>query len=933
MTPTDIDALTQWRAMQFGDLRQQWDILAAIWRGAHKDLFPDEYPAEEIPKVAGFIRRSAKMFGRLVGVVPDAYVSPLAQTAKALADQDRIEKIIAGYNDVWAMELKMGILANYEVLMGAAAVGVIPDPRTKYPQMLVEDPRNCVDEDTEILTKRGWLRHTDLTTEDEVAGYDLDTGLARWTRCVGVHRYQHDGAMIAIDRRTLSMRLTPDHRCVVQKRTSHAVNRPGPVEVVRASELNGWCYIPRSAEWMDYGEKSIGMDLAALCGWVASEGWYDANCVWVCQSKSANPEKVKVIDSLIPVKGVLRKERVRQGYEGRPQNVLVEWRLPFALGREIQALMPRKRLGSWALDLPEEERRALLFAFIAGDGSQQSKGTGYIVYQTERENLDVLQSVAVTLGFKTHIAWCGHHWLLYLSRGGPASLRRRSWRNQTGEAVIPTEHHSGIVWCPTTGTGTWFARRNGSVFITGNCLPGAGWTSTGISGTGWLSYDLTNFVPANAAGAGQLEDCIIRKVMTAKQIKGFDPTSAALDKILGTSQMQLHQTHTVVMYYDDTDVYTVLGGTGILLNQSEHGCPWCPWYFPTNFCFDSGAGDSDYYQQIGLEVAYSTLLSQKLALNDAVVFGWLAKKGIWEIDPETRSMQAVSPDAAVQILTPPPTFQVDRDMAMLQNDLRTMNMETEATQGQLPGGPITGQGIAQLNQAPVVETVQDYFKKNGWLLPRLYVSALIQDRAVFPNETKDISSWVRGETFFTSYTPLKDIGPKLGKITVDFGPGLGGYQGHIAQLQDLGADVMSKLTVMEKNRSIRSVRAERARMWQQKLDALVEMSLTGQTAVPPDWISRAYLAVGEGKDFHEWALANPPQQATATPNNVGPVPPEVAAAQAAQGGGAPGVPPGGPPGFLGPAAPTLPGLPAGQGGVGPGPAVFSPPPLAKLVGR
>jgi hypothetical protein len=926
LTAYEIDSLAQWRTMQFADMRAQWDILAAIWRGAHKDLFPDEFPAEEVPKVAGFIRRSAKMFGRLVGQVPDAYVSPLAETAKALADQDRIEKILAGYNDVWAMELKMGVLANYEVLMGAAAVGVIPDPRAGYPIMLVEDPRNCVDEDTEILTKRGWLRHTDLTTDDEVAGYDLDTGLARWTHCLGVHRYQHDGAMIAVDRRTLSMRLTPDHRCVVQKRVSHAVNQPGPIEVVRAIELNGWHYIPRSAEWMDYGEKSIGTNLAALLGWVASEGWYDSNCVWLCQSKSANPDKVKVIDGLVPVKGVRRTERVRKGYDGRPPNILVEWRLPFGLGHEIQRLMPRKRLEPWCLDLPEDERRALLMAFIEGDGSKQKKGTGYIVYQNERENLDVLQAVAVTLGFKTHIAWCGHHWLLYLSRGGPASLRRRTWRNQTGEPVIPTEHHEGLVWCPTTGTGTWFARRNGSVFVTGNCLPGAGWSSTGISTFGWPAYDLTNLRPANDAGGGQLEDCIIRKAMTAKQIKVFDPGSQALEKVLGSSQEQLHRTHTVVMYYDDADAYMVLGGTGILLNQSPHGAPWCPWWFPTNFCFDSGAGDSDYYQQIGLEVAYSTLLSQKLALNDAVVFPWLAKKGIWEIDPATRSMQATSPDAAVQTLSPPPTFQVDRDMALLQNDLRTLNMETEATQGQLPGGPITGQGIQQLNQAPVVETVQDYFRKNGWLLPRVYATALIQDREVFPNKQKDISSWARGETFFTSYTPAKDIGTRLGRIVVDFGPGLGGYQGHIAQLQDLGADTMSKLTVMEKNRSIRSVRAERARMWQQKLDALVEASLTGQTAVPPDWISRAYLAVGEGKDFHEWALANPPGQATATPENVPPVPPGSLPPP-----GPPGA--GGPAGFLGPAAPTPPGLPAGQGGVGPGPAVFSPPPLAKLVGR
>jgi len=461
-----------------------------------------------------------------------------------------------------------------------------------------------------------------------------------------------------------------------------------------------------------------------------------------------------------------------------------------------------------------------------------------------------------------------------------------------------------------------------------NALPGAGWSSTGISTFGWPSYDLSNMRPANDAGGGQLEDIIVRKSMTAKQVKAFDPGSAALAKILGDSPEQLHRNMTVLMYYDEKDAYTVLGSAGILLNQSPHGAPWCPWWFPTNFCFDSGAGDSDYYQQIGLEVAYSTLLSQKLALNDAVVFPWLAKKGIWEIDPETRSMQATSPDASVQLLTPPAEFQVDRDLALLQNDLRTLNMETEATQGQLPGGPITGQGIQQLNQAPVVETVQDYFKKNGWLLPRVYATALIQDREVFPDKLKDISAWVRGETFFTSYTPAKDIGTRLGRIVVDFGPGLGGYQGHIAQLQDLGADTMSKLTVMEKNRSIRSVRSERARMWQQKIDALAEMSLTGQTAVPPDWLSHLYLAVGEGKDFHEWIIANPPQQATATPGNVGPVPPEVAAAQAAQGGAA-----GAPPGLLGPVAPTPPGLPAGQGGVGPGPAVFSPPPLAKLVGR
>ena len=33
------------------------------------------------------------------------------------------------------------------------------------------------------------------------------------------------------------------------------------------------------------------------------------------------------------------------------------------------------------------------------------------------------------------------------------------------------EHYEGKVWCPTTGTGMWIARRNGITFHTGNCFP------------------------------------------------------------------------------------------------------------------------------------------------------------------------------------------------------------------------------------------------------------------------------------------------------------------------------------------------------------------------------------------------------------------------------------------------------------------------------
>src|SRR5690606_10928735 len=50
------------------------------------------------------------------------------------------------------------------------------------------------------------------------------------------------------------------------------------------------------------------------------------------------------------------------------------------------------------------------------------------------------------------------------------------------QATVEWVAHDGIVWCPTTGTGTWMARRNGTAYFTGNC--GYGGSSQGIHAAG-----------------------------------------------------------------------------------------------------------------------------------------------------------------------------------------------------------------------------------------------------------------------------------------------------------------------------------------------------------------------------------------------------------------------------------------------------------------
>jgi hypothetical protein len=114
-----------------------------------------------------------------------------------------------------------------------------------------------------------------------------------------------------------------------------------------------------------------------------------------------------------------------------------------------------------------QEAEALLCAFIDGDGSRAADGR-IAVYQKGPECLDVLQAVAVRLGWKTSLRWyesqaSSAKWALALTSGPAAILR-----NNNAGSLIGVESYSGTVWCPTTGTGTFVARRSGHVFVTGN---------------------------------------------------------------------------------------------------------------------------------------------------------------------------------------------------------------------------------------------------------------------------------------------------------------------------------------------------------------------------------------------------------------------------------------------------------------------------------
>lgn len=416
-----------------------------------------------------------------------------------------------------------------------------------------------------------------------------------------------------------------------------------------------------------------------------------------------------------------------------------------------------------------------------------------------------------------------------------------------------------------------------------NVLPGPSWEASTIG-----EVDLFGQTQSLSATPGEvLIDCIVRKAMTGDQLVaafGLDNPSVRDAVGSATDAKSLSANHVVLMYYDESHVTSVLRSNGGVLAQSRHDVGWCPWQMATIFSPGGEAAVSDLEQQIGLEVAFVRLLNQKLALNDAVAYPWLFTRGVTKIDPASRHIKAGSPDAQAQFMTPPAAFQVDRDMSMLRDLLRVLNFESEASQGSVEGGPITARGLVELGRA-TVDVVQEMFDDLAHYLSGVYTTALRMDAKLFGGQSKSMSGQGRGEPFFDSYDPATDIGDSFGRVTNEFGPGLGGFEGHLQMLQDLGADAISVESVMEKNPHIRSISKEKRRIELSKLNSFFfEQVLTGQSAVSPDWIAQAYDAVGGGQSFMEFAVANPPTQSTATAGGTAPVPPELAAQMQAAGG-------------------------------------------------
>jgi hypothetical protein len=393
--------------------------------------------------------------------------------------------------------------------MGAAANPPESNPTAQIRWMI--SYIQCMPLDTEILTRRGWVRYDEIREGDETIGYNPRTGRSEWTPIVGVSACE-GAPLVRLRNKTWDVTCTPNHRWSTrhvkqddprrsvagQKVRTTASRSWHADELTRTSDLTSRHSI-RLAAASDTGDGPvISIDEAELLGWVMGDGsvsWLKsrtpesthwrttAGCTSV-QIKlvqgTAKPEHVARIDELTRPLLASRQEYAARK-PGGADTTMVRWLLPRPYSRELL-----KRSGydhtdpvAFVLSLNAEQRKAFLRGVFGAEGYQVPDGTvngrparGHQIYsQADGPQQDAIVLALYLDGYRPSM----HRWSDASRRGLGSRDGANIGQTKPFVSAARTRREDaghGSVWCPTTGLGTWTARQGAQVFLTGNSVYG-----------------------------------------------------------------------------------------------------------------------------------------------------------------------------------------------------------------------------------------------------------------------------------------------------------------------------------------------------------------------------------------------------------------------------------------------------------------------------
>ncbi len=347
----------------------------------------------------------------------------------------------------------------------------------------------CLLPSSQALSKtKGWVNYEDLKVGDEILAFNRDIGESEWQKVERVNVFDYDGDMIRLKTKHLDVLSTPDHRWVVTK--PNKISKLDNTKVLTSEELYNSdkpYAIPIRAPHNNQVKARYSDAYVAFLGWYLTDGYLkNGNIVRICQSNTANPHKVDIIDSIM--------EELDVEFSRREKNqVIWEIRDP-GFVYKLNRLVPERKLNMRLLTRLTNPQLSILL-------ENMRLGDGWSIWATgDKTQGELLQALVVLCNNTSSMYELSHEGeLSYFKDKKPSKYGQefvRATKTSYGvkfsnfrksvntkntynsENNLTKEKYVGKVWCPTVKSGAFFTRVIGEderyrTLITGNCQSAA----------------------------------------------------------------------------------------------------------------------------------------------------------------------------------------------------------------------------------------------------------------------------------------------------------------------------------------------------------------------------------------------------------------------------------------------------------------------------
>jgi SpoVK/Ycf46/Vps4 family AAA+-type ATPase len=449
-----------------------------------------------------------------VGAKPGPAQGPTSSTPNSPAGPQVVQQLKASFNELVVTEkpdVKWDDVIGLEDCKQAIRESIVfpflrPDLfKLGWPRgILLYGPPGCFDEQTEILTKRGWKKYTELADDEVVATLNPTTNELEYHPIVRKIQYRYEGKMYRLESTQVSLMVTPDHQLWVGKQAQQGVVRydfAHPADVYGRGDRGTSPYYKKDARWrgVDRGcvlipqrEPGSGSNHGELR--IPMSEWAPFFGLWLAEGYTEHLGGNYQVGFLN-----LNQDLLNFAYDS-----LKRWGLDPHLSPDGRVTVVNKQLyellrpigGKHARYIPDEIKdlpptvlRSLLEYYARGDGTHEvDEAEGCVSAVRCQTSSPRLRDDLMEISLKAGLA-CDY---VALTEAAPAAavvgaggkettltrtassyrlsiMYRRGEARVDGPVIERWEDYSGMVWDVTVQNHVIYVRRNGKAVWSGNC--------------------------------------------------------------------------------------------------------------------------------------------------------------------------------------------------------------------------------------------------------------------------------------------------------------------------------------------------------------------------------------------------------------------------------------------------------------------------------